>query len=52
MADVGEVGGGLMGVSTRRHWIPAMTFGSGVPGSHHKTQRAMVSGVAFSSDSW
>ena len=52
MADVGEVGEGLMGVSTRRHWIPAMTFGSEILGSCHRTQRAMESGVAFSRDSW
>ena len=45
------MGEGLMGVSTRRHWIPAMTFDSSVPGSCHRTQRAMESGVAFSSDS-
>ena len=49
---MGVVGEELMGVSTRRHWIPAMTFGSGMLGSCHRTQRAMESGVAFSSDSW
>ena len=46
---VGEVD---EGVSTRRHCIPAMTFGSGVDGSCHRTQRAMESGVAFSRESW